>query len=208
MQLIQSCVHKDLTRRGFQRCISVLSFNLNVKPSASEEKGPFTTWITPPCKNKYNYYVIYWILELGDIISSWKTTRANCTVTLFRVVVHSKNPIPKLFDFTDKRPANRIKDQHSTVFSVSDKKMSVLLVKWQAVRYLENIWNEEGKRLVLLLFHSLHYKISCFRYRRNKEKQRELFGSACSHKYLSQTKQITIVFFIYKRTWIKQVGKE
>ena len=43
MKVKQSCVHKDLTRRGFQRCISVLSFNLNVKPSASEEKGPFTT---------------------------------------------------------------------------------------------------------------------------------------------------------------------
>ena len=43
LQLMQSCIDKDLTRRGFQRCISVLSFNLNVKPNASEEKGPFTT---------------------------------------------------------------------------------------------------------------------------------------------------------------------
>ena len=48
MKLIQSCVHKGLTRRGLQRCISVLLFKLNVKPSASEEKGPFTTCSTPP----------------------------------------------------------------------------------------------------------------------------------------------------------------
>ena len=70
------------------------------------------------------------------------------------MVVHSKNPIPKLFDFTDKRPTDRIKDQHSTVFSVSDKNMSVLLVKWQAVRYQENIWNEEGIRLVYFRLNS------------------------------------------------------
>ena len=42
-KLVQSCIHKDLTTRGFQRCISVPRFKLKVKPNASEEEGPFTT---------------------------------------------------------------------------------------------------------------------------------------------------------------------
>lgn len=61
-------------------------------------------------------------------------------LTLFRVVVRSKNSLPKIFDFTEKIPIDRIKHQHTTVFSVSNEELSVLLIKRQAVRYLEKIW--------------------------------------------------------------------
>lgn len=50
-------------------------------------------------------------------------------LTLFRMVMYSEHPFPEGFDFTEEIPVNRVKLQHSAVFSVGDEQATVLLVQ-------------------------------------------------------------------------------